>query len=154
MKKTGASPDNSTGFTLLELMTVIAVIGLLVILGVPAYKDYGHRARRADATNSLLALQAEQEKFRSTCVSYAVTLAGTRTCNSSGPAYILGRANSDSTEGYYTLTIVSANASTYLATAAPKAGGLQIGDSCATFAINQDGPDHTGTYASAKCWGR
>ena len=153
MFKIGSLPDNSTGFSLLELMTVVAIIGLLAMLGVPAYKDYANRARRADATNSLLALQAEQEKFRSTCVSYATQLTGTRTCTSGSPPYILGRSP-DSADGHYTLAIVNASASSYLMTATPKNPGAQASDSCGTFAITQDGPDHTGTYASAKCWGR
>lgn len=143
----------SRGFTLLELVLVVAIIAILAFIAVPAYKDYGNRARRADAVNSLLAVQAEQERYRSTCVSYATVLNGTRACTPATSTFNLGRANTDSADGHYTLGIASATATSYRVTAAPKAGGVQVGDSCATFAITQDGPDHTG-YASAQCWGR
>ncbi|KAF0190784.1 MAG: type IV pilus assembly protein PilE [Gammaproteobacteria bacterium] len=145
--------SHSKGFTLLELVVVVAIIGILLVIAVPAYQDYGNRGRRTDAVNSLLAVQAEQERYRSTCVSYATQLNGARVCNSGSSTFNLGRANTDSADGHYTLAIESATASTYRATAAPKAGGPQSGDSCAVFAITQDGPDHAG-YASAQCWGR
>jgi type IV pilus assembly protein PilE len=144
--------SNSKGFTLVELILVVAIIAILLMIAVPAYKDYGNRARRADAVNSLLAVQAAQERYRSTCVSYAKVLNGAHACNASTATFVLGRS-ADSAEGYYTLGIESATASRYRVTAAPKLTGPQAGDACATFAITQDGPDHTG-YASAQCWGR
>lgn len=67
--------------------------------------------------------------------------------------------NTTSPEGYYTIGIDLTLTDTvyktsFLATAVPVADGPQASDSCETFAIDQDGPDHTSPYADASCWRR
>ena len=57
-----------------------------------------------------------------------------------------------SQEGYYTLAVTTNTASAYNVTATPT--GAQASDSCGTFALNQDGPNYSGTYADQDCWGR
>ena len=51
------------GVTLIELLTVIVVIGILASIAVPSYRNYLIRAQRTEATTALLNLQAAQEKF-------------------------------------------------------------------------------------------
>ncbi len=51
------------GFTLVELMTVILVLGILFGVGVPTYRNYLMRAQRAEAKTTLMRVQAQQEKF-------------------------------------------------------------------------------------------
>lgn len=128
------------GFSLIELMIVVAVVAILAAIAVPSYDSYMKKGRRSDAMSSLLKIQLEQEKWRVNNTSYA-TLANVWT-------------GTDSLDGYYTVAVTSNTAAGFTATAAPKAGGPQVGDACGTFAINQDSPDHTGTYASASCWGK
>ena len=135
-------------------MVVAIIIAILLLIAVPIYQDYEQRSRRTDAMNSLLKLQAEQEKYRTTCINYAKQLVGTRTCNAGTTTFILGHENNSSQDGYYTLAILNgADAVSYTMTATPQVGGLQDGDACGTFAINQDGPLHTG-YANEQCWRR
>ncbi|MCW8874386.1 MAG: prepilin-type N-terminal cleavage/methylation domain-containing protein [Gammaproteobacteria bacterium] len=132
--------NTGKGFTLLELLVVLAIIGVLALLALPAYSTAMQQGRRADAISALLRLQLAQEHWRAHHAQYA-SLAD------------LGLA-SLSSDGHYRLTITARTAAGYQATAAPLANGPQAGDACGSFAVNQDGPDHSSGYANARCWKR
>lgn len=129
------------GFTLIEVMVVVTMIAILAALAVPAYHDYVRKARRADAKRDLTALQLAQERWRANNVAYTTTL---------GPGGL--DWSTTTTEGYYTLDITAADATTYNIEAEPVAGKSQAKDSCGTFAVNQSGPNTSGSYAKAECW--
>jgi type IV pilus assembly protein PilE len=115
------------GFTLIELMIVVAVIGILAAIAYPSYQDSLRKSRRADAYTSLLSLQMDQEKYRANNTTYAADIA---TLGSS--------ATSD--EGYYTIAITASSASGFTATASAVTGTSQAGDTgCGTITINQNG---------------
>ncbi|WP_286240314.1 type IV pilin protein [Neptuniibacter halophilus] len=126
------------GFTLIELMIVVAVVGIIAAVAYPSYVDYVQKSRRADAMASLADLRIAQEKWRANNPSYTSTLAD------------LGFTN-NSREGFYTLATVGA-ANGFTATAAP--AGVQVGDACGTFGIDENGPDYSGGNADADCWER
>ena len=128
---------NSKGFTLIEVMIVVAIIAILVALAVPAYNGYVERARRADGKSALLNLHLEQGKWRASHTTYTGTVADV----SSGT----------SPDGHYTIAITANSATAFTATATPQ--GAQSGDSCGTFTITQAGPD-VSTAAKEKCWDR
>lgn len=59
------------GFTLIEIMIVIGLIGILVVVAFPSFRQILIRSDRSDARNALLELQLVQERFRTTNGSYA-----------------------------------------------------------------------------------
>ncbi|OUR73998.1 hypothetical protein A9Q78_01910 [Methylophaga sp. 41_12_T18] len=120
----------TNGFTLIELMIVVAVIAILAAIAMPAYQDYVERARRADAKAGILSLQLAQEKWRANNPAYTSTLSDLT-------------SDTLSPDDYYTLSIVSAGSASYAIKAVPN-GTPQSNDSdCQQFTLNQNG-EHAG----------
>ena len=130
---------HAAGMTLIELMIVVAIVGILAMIAGPAWNDQVIKSRRADARNTLLAAQIEQEQYRANNLTYATSMSS------------LGMGSYDSTSrDYYRLEVVSADATSFLITATPN--GNQTNDStCNVFAVRQTGPETT-NYAGASCW--
>lgn len=55
--------SNQLGFTLIELMIVVAIIGILASIALPAYSDYVKRAKAAEATSTLADLRVKMEQY-------------------------------------------------------------------------------------------
>jgi type IV pilus assembly protein PilE len=105
---------NQKGFTLLELLTVVAIIGIMAAFAVPSYQSYVQKSRRTDAMSALSELQREIEKFRGSCTLYPNTIGNADDC--------AGRTikfSGTSNEGYYNLSITAATANSYTIEADP-----------------------------------
>ncbi len=119
------------GFTLVELMVVVAIISILTLVAFPAYQDQMRKTRRSDAKVALTELANRQEKFFSDNQRYTATIVG-----SPGLAY----NNTLSPERYYTLSAQSPSNATYTLTATAVSTGPQAGDTnCQTLTLNQNG---------------
>ena len=131
----------TSGFSLIELMIVVAIIGILAGIGIPAYQNHMLKAHRADAQTVLLDLAARQERFiAQNPAGYATDISG-----SGVNGLNLGRTTSR--EGYYDLT-VAANATSYLLTATATGGQANDTD-CATITFSSAGVK-SGT--TRDCW--
>lgn len=68
---------NQRGFTLVELMTVVAIIGVLASVGVPQYRKIQRKAKRAEATLSLGVIASSEAGFYAEYNGYGDNLGGT-----------------------------------------------------------------------------
>lgn len=144
-----AKQHSAFGFTLMELMIAVAIVGILAAIAYPSYEGTIRKGRRADGKAALMTLQQAQEKMRATCPLYAGTLgAASNTCGATAAATLLTNS-ATSTEGYYTLSITSPSSTTYtLSAAATTKNGQSNDTACTPLTLNQAG---TKTPATG-CW--
>ncbi|MGJ7486762.1 type IV pilin protein [Variovorax sp. LT2P21] len=128
------------GFTLIEVMIVVAVIGILTAIALPSYQEYVRRGHRAEARAGLL--QAAQWLER------------VATANGVYPAASAFPAALQSVPGRrYVISLESASDSAYLLNATPQGG--QTGDKCGTFTLTQANEREVtnATATTDECWG-
>ena len=120
----------NTGFTLIELMITVAVIGILAAVAYPSYIDYLIRASRSAAQSFMLDASNKEEQYLLDARTYlAVT-------NNAGFSNIGLTVPSEVTR-FYNLSVASVTASTYTIQAAPIAGTRQAADG--TLQLTNDG---------------
>ena len=128
------------GFTLLEMMITVIIIGILAVIALPSYQNYLRVARRSDALDALMFIQNLQEKYRANNSTY-------------GSLAQIGYSGATSKEGYYTPTITSNSATGYTATATAVSGTTQASDSgCTAITITVSAANPRGAKTPASCW--
>jgi type IV pilus assembly protein PilE len=116
---------SNRGITLIELLTVILIVGILAAIAIPAYTNYLQRARRADAKTALEQLRASQEMYRAEQGGYSTNLL--QLVTSWGVPNI---------SGDYALLLNSSTATTFTGEAQPTTA-RQLSDG--SLFIDQDG---------------
>lgn len=69
--------NKQKGFSLIELMIVVAILGIIVSIAIPSYSDYVRKGNRTDAKVGLLKIAQIQESFFVQHLSYAKSLSTT-----------------------------------------------------------------------------
>jgi type IV pilus assembly protein PilE len=121
------------GFSLLELMIVLAVIAITLAWALPSYQESVRKARRGEAQALMRGVEVCAARWFTVNTSY-VGMDGTDDCEPDD-------------DDYYTYSISDLSATAYTVTATP--GGSQADDKCGIMTINQTG---LATAAKPGCW--
>jgi type IV pilus assembly protein PilE len=135
------------GFTLIEVMIVVAIVALLATVALPAYQSSVRKARRADARSALVTTAQLLERFSTEKGSSGYSTA--TISDSPGPTVVV-KPGSDN--GYYTLSFTSLSATAFTLRAVPV--GAQANDGCGSFTLDERGVRGVtaGTLAVTDCW--
>lgn len=131
---------SESGFTLIEVMIVVAIIGILAAIAYPSYQESVRKSNRADAKATL---NDYAQRLQRCFTAYSAYNSGN--CTLAGQ---IDGATLESPEGFYDVGATTLTATTYTLQATPK--GSQATDSCGNLTL-----DHTGTRnatGSGDCW--
>ncbi len=145
---------HNQGFTLIELMIVVAVMAVILAIAVPSYQEYVRRANRTEAKNLLLRIAAEQEKFFTTFNRYSANITGARTGNPATSGLNMAddtQQGAGDTAFYNVAIVVPGNGLSYTLTAAP-AGAFQTPDVCGALTLDNAGVRDALGPNPDNCW--
>ena len=133
----------SDGFTIIELMISLVLVGILVAVALPDYREYVLRSNRSDAQAALLDMASRQERFVAQRNTYTTEVSGNNG---------LAMQTTESSKGYYDLSVQACAGGTidecYLLIA--EANGSQRNDAdCLRMTYDSRGR-RGGT--TANCW--
>lgn len=139
--------NKQRGVTLMELLTVVVIIGILSAIAIPSYRQYTLRANRTDAKTALLFYAGALERCYTRFNSYTYNSNATLGCA------VLGAAQ-PSENGMYQISISNRTASTFTLTATPQ--GKQAADTgCGNLTLDQvNKRDRSGSKPVSDCWGK
>lgn len=138
------SRSGNAGFTLLELMIVVAILGIITAIALPSYRASQLKAGRAEAKTALLEVAALQERFYSINNSYSTNAVPLGTTS----------ATFASESGKYLVSVAACAAGTiancFVATATPQGG--QTDDECGNLTLTSTGLRGSSAGVAADCW--
>lgn len=136
---------DSKGFTLIELMITVVIVGILAAVAIPQYTQYVLRGNRAAAQAFMMDIANREKQYLLDARSYTANWAST------DPAPNLAMTAPADVSKYYTITVcvdcTTGTPPSFKITASPKAGTSQASDGNLTL-------DDTGakTYGTANNW--
>lgn len=143
MKKIINTNTKQFGFTLTELLIVVAVMGILYTVALPSYTEHMERSRRADVQQEMLQYGATLERIYTRNGGYPNTFSTAQNAE----FYTFTYAPSDRTPG--SAAGADFRSRQYTLTATPKRGSAQAGDRCGSLVITHNGSQ---SADAANCW--
>lgn len=144
---------NSTrGFTLIEVMITVAIVGILAAIAYPSYQSYILRSHRSEGMALLSEAAARMERYYAQNSTYATATPSRLGLTSTANATTVNSAN-----GYYSLSLGTPSATTYSLSATPQ--NAQTADTCGILTLDSTGlrgaANKTATTDAAtvsNCW--
>ena len=119
------------GFTLIEVLVVVAIIAILAAIAIPGFNDQIRKSRRADVQGKMEDIRLRLERFRV-----------------DNPTYAMPFTSATWSDSFYTVTLTGTGPAAYTVTATPQ--GSQVKDDCGTMTlVNTAG---TISQSPANCW--
>ncbi|GLK90727.1 type IV pilin protein [Pseudomonas turukhanskensis] len=140
------------GFTLLELMIVVAIIGIISAIAYPSYMNHVRTAHRADAEASLVELSQFMERHYTANGFYTDPATGDE-----APELPFDTSPKDGGNAMYDLSVSAISNNTFTLSATPVDGKMMAGDGCASLTLTNTGlrgVSEDATLDKAECWKR
>lgn len=119
-------PGMNKGFTLIEIMVVVAIVAMLAAVAMPSYLNHLVRASRVQTQTEMLDMGSLQEKIYLNSTAYTSNVTAAYDGTTAGG---LGKTDGKSKDGRYTYSVsVGAGSQSFVLTAIPVAGTQQASD--------------------------